>query len=144
MSRTLRNLPKYWCRAAPLIQQGRRLYHATLDQEMPVHVRAHRRPNPLPDSWAELHASSYTQFVCITKWLWKQVGKPWDEVFKAAVSMPTFKPAHGNRQAVLNEVHTQTYMRDGEVWAVLPDGGHIRSGLGFLVDPVTGRLTHWP
>ena len=144
MSRTLRNLPKHWCRTAPHTQQERRLYHATLDQEMPVHVRAHRRPNHLPDSWAELHASSYTQFVCITRWLWKQVGKPWDEVFKAAVSMPTFKPAHGNRQAVLNEVHTQTYMRDGEVWAVLPDGGHNRSGLGFLVDPVTGRLTHWP
>ncbi len=84
MSRTLRNLPKYWCRVAPHTQQERRLYHATLDQEMPVHVRAHRRPNHLPDSWAELHASSYTQFVCITRWLWKQVGKPWDEVFKAA------------------------------------------------------------
>jgi hypothetical protein len=142
MSRTLRNVPKYWCRADPHTQQERRLYHATLDQEMPIHVRAHRRPNHLPDSRAELHASSYTQFVCITRWLWKQVGKPWNEVFKAAGSMPTFKPAHGNRQAVLHAVHTQTYMRDGEIWAILPDGGHIRSGLGFLVDPATGRLTH--
>jgi hypothetical protein len=138
----LRNVPKYWCRADPHTQQERRLYHATLDQEMPIHVRAHRRPNHLPDSRAELHASSYTQFVCITRWLWKQVGKPWNEVFKAAGSMPTFKPAHGNRQAVLHAVHTQTYMRDGEIWAILPDGGHIRSGLGFLVDPATGRLTH--
>jgi hypothetical protein len=142
MSRTLRNLPKNWCRTAPLTQQERRLYHATLDQEMPVHVRAHRRPSQLPDSWADLHASSYRQFVSITKWLLSQVGKPWSEVFKAAGSMPTFKPAHANRKILPHVVHTQTYMRDGEVWAILPDGSHIRSGPGFLVDPKTGRLTH--
>jgi hypothetical protein len=142
MSRTTRKNHGRWLRTSPATQQERRQYYAALDQEVPVRVRGKRRPDHLPDSWTELRLSSYQQFIHIGAWLWKHRGKPWDRVFRAAVSIPTCRTAALNRQFLLHAVHTQTYMRNGEVWAILPDGNHIQSGSGFLVHPETGRLTH--
>lgn len=142
MSRTTRNGQDRWLRTPPATQQERRQYYAALDQDIPIRVRAKRRPNNLPDSWTELRSSGDRQFSRVDSWLWRQLGKPWSRIFKAGVSLPTRKRGTLNRKILLYAVVTQTYVRNGDLWGILRSGNHVQSPRGFLVHPVTARLIY--
>lgn len=142
MSRTTRNGQDRWLRTPPATQQERRQYYAALDQEIPVRVRAKRRPNNLPDSWTELRSSGHRQLTHVDSWLWKQLGKTWSRIFKAGISLPTRKTGALNRKNLLDAVFTHTYVSNGNLWGILPNGCHVQSPQGFLVHPVTARLIY--
>ena len=149
MSRTYRNLPTGfggYCRRSPSTQQERRNYFAALDQGYSLRVRGPRRADHLPDDRSEVTASSEKQCIQLDRWLASWVGRPWDEVLRAASRVPTLRRNPLNRQKTIQRIHwfvaARTYLKNGRLWYVSGLGHSLVVERGYYVHPLNRTLCH--